>query len=69
MDKKLKNLRSKMDGTVLRKGEVSEVDKGRIYQAVIHSKKPKRKVIQIRSCSCYSNLFNPFTYSWFLRIF
>ncbi len=44
MDKKLKNLRSKMDGTVLRKGEVSEVDKERIYQAAIHSRKPKRKV-------------------------
>ena len=46
MDEKLKNLRSKMDGTVLRKGEVSKGDKERIYQAVIHSKKPKRKGIR-----------------------
>ncbi|MDQ0482493.1 hypothetical protein [Guptibacillus hwajinpoensis] len=43
MDEKLKNLRSKMDGTVLRKGEVSKGDKERIYYKVIHSRPSKRK--------------------------
>ncbi|TKD70777.1 hypothetical protein [Pseudalkalibacillus hwajinpoensis] len=43
MDEKLKDLRSKMNETVLKEGEVSRGYKGRIYEAVIHSKKPKRK--------------------------
>ncbi|WP_394172332.1 DUF6241 domain-containing protein [Guptibacillus hwajinpoensis] len=69
MDEKLKNLRSKMDETVLRKGEVSRVDKERIYQAVIHSKKPKRKgarfvpVLSIASCFILLIIFTSYGYS------
>ena len=44
MHEKLTNLRRKMNRTVLKKGELSGTDKERIYHAVIHSKKPKRKI-------------------------
>ncbi|MGG1685658.1 hypothetical protein [Pseudalkalibacillus sp. NRS-1564] len=43
MEDKLKNLRKDMDGTVLKKGEVSEREKERIYYTVIHSRSSKRK--------------------------
>ncbi len=43
MEDKLKNLRKDMDETVLRKGEVSEGEKERIYYKVIHSHPSKRK--------------------------
>ncbi|MDO6657777.1 hypothetical protein [Anaerobacillus sp. 1_MG-2023] len=44
MHEKLTNLRRKMNRTVLKKGELSGTDKERIYHAVIHSNKPKRKI-------------------------
>ncbi|MCA0991460.1 hypothetical protein [Pseudalkalibacillus hwajinpoensis] len=43
MEDKLKNLRKDMDETVLKKGEVSEEEKERIYYKVIHSRSSKRK--------------------------
>ncbi|MFP3359407.1 hypothetical protein R0K17_18920, partial [Planococcus sp. SIMBA_143] len=43
MEDKLKNLRKDMNETVLKKGEVSEEEKERIYYKVIHSRPSKRK--------------------------
>jgi hypothetical protein len=43
MEDKLKNLRRDMNETVLKKGEVSEGEKERIYYKVIHSRPSKRK--------------------------
>ena len=73
MHEKLTNLRRKMNRTVLKKGELSGTDKERIYHAVIHSKKPKRKIrrflpafslvgclilVMILSSPYYSNFYN-----------
>jgi hypothetical protein len=43
MEDKLKNLRRDMNETVLKKGEVSEGEKERIYYKAIHSRPSKRK--------------------------
>ncbi|WP_273831930.1 hypothetical protein [Guptibacillus sedimenti] len=43
MEDKLKNLRKDMNETVLKKGEVSEEEKERIYYKAIHSRPSKRK--------------------------
>ncbi|WP_226654863.1 DUF6241 domain-containing protein [Guptibacillus hwajinpoensis] len=47
MEDKLKNLRRDMDGSVLKKGEVSEKEKERIYLKVVQKNKSQRYPIRI----------------------
>jgi len=69
MEDKLKNLHRDMNETVLKKGEVSEEEKERIYYKVINNnetkKKPKRlvPVISIVSCFILLLLFSSYGYS------
>ena len=56
MEDKLKNLRRDMDETVLKKGEMSEGEKERIYYRVMHSRpskqKPRRLVPALSILTC-----------------
>ncbi len=69
MEDKLKNLRKDMNETVLKKGEMSEGEKERIYYKVITNSETKKKtnrlvpVISIVSCFILLVLFSSYGYS------
>ncbi|PFG15011.1 DUF6241 domain-containing protein [Bacillus sp. es.036] len=69
MEDKLKNLRKDMNETVLKKGEVSEEEKERIYYKVIKNSETKKKtnrlvpVLSIVSCFILLVLFSAYGYS------
>ncbi|WP_273851173.1 DUF6241 domain-containing protein [Guptibacillus spartinae] len=69
MEDKLKNLRRDMDETVLKKGEVSEEEKERIYYKAIKNSETKKKsnrlapVLSIAFCFILLILFSSYGYS------
>ncbi|MBF0705431.1 hypothetical protein IQ283_02345 [Alkalihalobacillus hwajinpoensis] len=69
MEDKLKNLRDKMNRTVLKKGAVSEVDKERLYRKALQSREIKRSpkrlgpVLSIASCLILLIIFTSYGYT------
>ena len=69
MEDKLKNLRSKMDRTVLKKGELSEREKDQIYNHVMNSSKDRKKtrrfvpVFSLASCLVVLIILGSYFYS------